>query len=41
MSEIELLLLEFTSAVQKIEAAYQNAGRSLKKRIKNDLEVTE
>ena len=38
ISEIEFILLE--SDCQKIETTYQNA-RSLKVRIKNDVELTE
>ena len=40
MSEIEFSLLEFTSAHKEIETPYQNA-RSLQKRFKNDVELTE
>ena len=40
MSDIEFLLLELTSVRQIIEAAYQNARGGLKKRIKNNVELT-
>ena len=40
MCEIEFLFLEFTSTHQKIKTAYQSARESMKKRIKNDVELT-